>query len=104
MCADNDEICDIVDYQKKFEILNTFDQDSRSEDVSAQFQYYGQCEYSFMIFFKFKMTSINMHSFSMFFQLQAIRKIVIIQVILTIQFVSNKPILQPHSLEILLIN
>ncbi|XP_060879921.1 protein unc-13 homolog B isoform X5 [Metopolophium dirhodum] len=39
---DNDEICDIVDYQKKFEILNTFEQDSRSEDVSAQFQYYGQ--------------------------------------------------------------
>ncbi|XP_015369077.1 PREDICTED: phorbol ester/diacylglycerol-binding protein unc-13-like [Diuraphis noxia] len=40
--GDNDEICDIVDYQKKFEILNTFEQDSRSEDVSAQFQYYGQ--------------------------------------------------------------
>ncbi|KAF0760030.1 phorbol ester/diacylglycerol-binding protein unc-13-like isoform X1, partial [Aphis craccivora] len=42
LCVDNDEICDIVDYQKKFEILNTFEQDSRSEDVSAQFQYYGQ--------------------------------------------------------------
>lgn len=45
LCVDNDETCDIVDYQKKFEILNTFEQDSRSEDVSAQFQYYGQCKY-----------------------------------------------------------
>lgn len=44
LCVDNDEICDIVDYQKKFEILNTFEQDSRSEDVSAQFQHYGQCK------------------------------------------------------------
>lgn len=43
--VDNDEMCDIVDYQKKIEILNTFDQDSRSEDVSAQFQYYGHCKY-----------------------------------------------------------
>ncbi|XP_050533778.1 protein unc-13 homolog A isoform X5 [Daktulosphaira vitifoliae] len=42
VCTDNDEMCDMVDYQKKFEMLNTFDQDSRSEDVSAQFQYYGQ--------------------------------------------------------------
>ncbi|XP_050429700.1 protein unc-13 homolog B isoform X4 [Adelges cooleyi] len=40
--GDNDEMCDMVDYQKKFEMLNTFDQDSRSEEVSAQFQYYGQ--------------------------------------------------------------
>lgn len=45
LCIDNDETCDIVDYQKKFEILNTFEQDSRSEDVSVQFQYYGQCKY-----------------------------------------------------------
>ncbi|VVC25392.1 Hypothetical protein CINCED_3A003771 [Cinara cedri] len=39
--GDNDEMCDIVEYQKKIEILNTFDQDSRSEEASAQFPYYG---------------------------------------------------------------
>lgn len=98
MCIDNDEICDIVDYQKKFEILNTFEQDSRSEDVSAQFQYYGQCKYCLIY------VHDEQNAQFVLFQLQAIQRIAIIQVILIIQYVSNKPIPQPLSLEISPIN
>lgn len=103
MCVDNDEICDIVDYQKKFEILNTFEQDSRSEDVSAQFQYYGQCKLTKYTHFDVY-TERNAQLNIMLFQLQVTRKTVIIQVILIIQYVSNKQIPQPLNLETLPIN
>lgn len=96
MCVDNDEICDIVDYQKKFEILNTFEQDSRSEDVSAQFQYYGQCK-----LYHFDVYTEQNSQLKMLFQLQVTQKTVIIQVILIIQYVSNKQIPQPLNLETL---